>query len=237
MIQINLFTKQKYIHRPREWTYGCQGGRMRRKVRELGINMYTLLYFKWITNKVLLYSTGNTAHCYVGGKLGGEWVRVCVWLSPFTVHLKLSQRCWLAVCVAQSCWLFVTPWTVAHQAPLSMEFSRQAYWSGLPFPTLGEYKIKSFTKVKSINFVKVNFHIESKRQKENSIYEFHLIEIFTMHSSSHFRISYTVYSLQLFLGVSLVLYVLCSMYYAKLFEYVCNSIIIITWKVEIIPDK
>ena len=31
-------------------------------------------------------------------------------------------------------WLFATPWTVAHQAPLSMEFSRQEYWSGLPFP-------------------------------------------------------------------------------------------------------
>ena len=29
---------------------------------------------------------------------------------------------------------FVTPWTVFHQAPLSMEFSRQEYWSGLPFP-------------------------------------------------------------------------------------------------------
>ena len=28
----------------------------------------------------------------------------------------------------------VTPWTVAHQAPLSIEFSRQEYWSGLPFP-------------------------------------------------------------------------------------------------------
>ena len=31
--------------------------------------------------------------------------------------------------------LFVTPWTVAYQTPLSMEFSRQEYWSGLPFPT------------------------------------------------------------------------------------------------------
>ena len=31
--------------------------------------------------------------------------------------------------------LFVTPWTVAHQAPLSMRFSRQEYWSGLPFPS------------------------------------------------------------------------------------------------------
>ena len=30
--------------------------------------------------------------------------------------------------------LFATPWTVAHQAPLSMGFSRQEYWSGLPFP-------------------------------------------------------------------------------------------------------
>ena len=34
--------------------------------------------------------------------------------------------------------LFVTPWTAAHQAPLSMGFSRQEYWSGLPCPPLGE---------------------------------------------------------------------------------------------------
>ena len=33
--------------------------------------------------------------------------------------------------------LFATPWTVAHQAPLSMEFSRQEHWSGLPFPSPG----------------------------------------------------------------------------------------------------
>ena len=31
--------------------------------------------------------------------------------------------------------LFATPWTVAYKAPLSMEFSRQEYWSGLPFPS------------------------------------------------------------------------------------------------------
>ena len=34
--------------------------------------------------------------------------------------------------------LFVTPWTVADQAPQSLEFSRQEYWSGLPFPSLGD---------------------------------------------------------------------------------------------------
>jgi len=33
--------------------------------------------------------------------------------------------------------LFATPWTVAYQAPQSMEFSRQEYWSGLPFPSPG----------------------------------------------------------------------------------------------------
>ena len=32
----------------------------------------------------------------------------------------------------------MTPWTVAHQAPLSMGFSRQEYWSGLPFPSPGD---------------------------------------------------------------------------------------------------
>ena len=31
--------------------------------------------------------------------------------------------------------LFVTPWTIAYQTPPSMEFSRQEYWSGLPFPS------------------------------------------------------------------------------------------------------
>ena len=34
--------------------------------------------------------------------------------------------------------LFVTPWTVVHQAPLCMEFPRQEYWSGLPLPTPGD---------------------------------------------------------------------------------------------------
>ena len=52
--------------------------------------------FKWITNKVLVYSTGNSAQCYMaastGGEFGGEWMHVYVWLSPFAVHLKLSQH-------------------------------------------------------------------------------------------------------------------------------------------------
>ena len=34
--------------------------------------------------------------------------------------------------------LFATPWTVAHQAPPSIGFSRQEYWNGLPFPSPGD---------------------------------------------------------------------------------------------------
>ena len=40
--------------------------------------------------------------------------------------------------VTESCPIPATPWTVAHQAPLCMRFSRQEYWSGLPFPSPGD---------------------------------------------------------------------------------------------------
>ena len=43
----------------------------------------------------------------------------------------------VCVCVLSHVQLFATPWTAAHQAPLSMEFSRQEWWNGLPFPTPG----------------------------------------------------------------------------------------------------
>ena len=47
-------------------------GRRKGIVREFGMDMYTLLYLKWITNKDLLYSTGNPAQCYVAARMGGE---------------------------------------------------------------------------------------------------------------------------------------------------------------------
>ena len=61
-----------------------------------GMIMNILLYLKWITNKNLLYSTGNSAQCYVaawmGGESGGDWIHVNIWLSPLAVHLKLPQH-------------------------------------------------------------------------------------------------------------------------------------------------
>ena len=58
--------------------------------------------------------------------------------ASFVRFMCISMKTYEKVSVSHLVWLFVTPWTVAHQAPLSMEFSRQEYWSGLPFPSLGD---------------------------------------------------------------------------------------------------
>ena len=51
------------------------------------------------------------------------------------MHLVEGHTCVLGHSVMSNS---ATPWTVASQAPLSMEFSRQEYWSGLPFPSPGD---------------------------------------------------------------------------------------------------
>ena len=55
-------------------------------------------------------------------------------MGNFTLRVSES----VAVLAAQSCLTLCNPMTVAHQAPLSMEFSRQEYWRGLPFPPPGD---------------------------------------------------------------------------------------------------
>ena len=80
----------------------CQGeGWGEGIVREFGMGMYKLLYLKWVSNKDLLTGTWNSAQCYVaawmGREFGGEWIRIYVWPSPFSVHLKLSQHCYSAI--------------------------------------------------------------------------------------------------------------------------------------------
>ena len=55
-----------------------------------------------------------------------EWVAISF---PYAWKWKVKVKSLSHV------WLFVTPWTVAYQAPPSMGFSRQEYWSGVPFPS------------------------------------------------------------------------------------------------------
>ena len=53
----------------------------------------------------------------------------------------MKLKTWINGCcclVTKACPTLAIAWTVVHQAPLSMEFSRQEYWSGLPFPSSGD---------------------------------------------------------------------------------------------------
>ena len=104
---------------------------------------YTRLYLKY--NKDLLYSTGDSAQYYVepwmGREFGKEWTDVYICkaeslrCSPeTTITLLIGYKVKSLSCVR----LFGTPWTIAHQAPPSTEYSRQEYWSGLPFPSPGD---------------------------------------------------------------------------------------------------
>ena len=52
--------------------------------------------------------------------------------------MSIFPQCTSASKVAQSCPTLCDPWTVAYQAPPSMEFSRQEYWSRLPFTSPGD---------------------------------------------------------------------------------------------------
>ena len=58
------------------------------------------------------------------------------WGTRESVHLLSDSLLLFSCCIS----LFVTPWTVAWQAPLSMGFSRQEYWSGLPLQGSGIYR-------------------------------------------------------------------------------------------------
>ena len=74
-----------------------------------------------------------------------EWTELVFFFRFFTIigYYKILS---IVPCATQythaqlpsPVWVFVTPWTVACQAPLSMGFPRQEYWSGLPFPSLGD---------------------------------------------------------------------------------------------------
>ena len=76
------------------------------------------------------------------------FARHCIWLVLTDIenawrHSYCPQGVYsitrkLKVKLLSNVQLFVTPWAVAYQAPLSMGFSRQEYWSGLPFPSPGD---------------------------------------------------------------------------------------------------
>ena len=116
--------------------------------------MYTLLYLKWITNKMVLYGTGNSAQCYVvawmAGVFRGEWIHVYKWLSSSVVHLKLSQHCYLA--------------TLQYKIKIFLEIWKTAflkYWNNrymnLVIKTKFEKKEGEFESILSIRYLKLTW--------------------------------------------------------------------------------
>ena len=82
----------------------------------------------------LLHHERCLSNCFQSRSQFLDWNIKCyrVW---WEWHLDIWKVKVLISCVQ----LFATPWTVACQTPLSMEFSRQEYWSGLPFPSSGDF--------------------------------------------------------------------------------------------------
>ena len=70
------------------------------------------------------------SYCSIASLLSLQCVCHILWLCMIISDYPSCCCC----LVTKSC-LFVTPWTLAHQAPLSMGFPREEHWSGLPFPS------------------------------------------------------------------------------------------------------
>ena len=92
---MNLFTKQKQTHRHRKQTYGYKRKQWGGINWEYGINRYTPLYIKQVSNKDLLYSTGNYIQSPVINHNGKKYEKdyIYVGLSHFAVQQKLIQHC------------------------------------------------------------------------------------------------------------------------------------------------
>ena len=80
-------------------------------------------------------------------------------MRNYCQHLKIGKyiKTWIfspSACML-SCFSLVTPWTAACQAPLLMEFTRQEYWSGLPFPSAGDLPHPGQTHVFHVSYSSV----------------------------------------------------------------------------------
>ena len=116
----------------------------------------TSILWMWASGSVILIDKRRNSSKYPASlqhsdtymnKYSCKWRLICNYLSleandaiyrGMRVVLCVCVCVCLCVCSLSGTWLFTTPWTVARQAPLSLGFPRQEYWSGLPFPSPGD---------------------------------------------------------------------------------------------------
>ena len=97
---------------------------------------------------VAIITENNNYEIILRGRRDGkqEWMGLRMRQQHWSLnhHVHVCVHVCVSVCVHACAYslshtqLFGTPWTVAHQAPGSMGFSREEYWSGLPFPSPGD---------------------------------------------------------------------------------------------------
>ena len=103
-------------------------------------NPYLLLAFSTIYIPAIHYCWKLRSSYFVTS----PHLSLCVKMVHKPPGVRASLELWLRFCEKWKCWslshvrLFATPRNIAHQAPLCMEFSRQEFWSGLPFPSPGD---------------------------------------------------------------------------------------------------
>ena len=113
----------------------------------------TSILWMWASGSVILIDKRRNSSKYPASlqhsdtymnKYSCKWRLICNYLSleandaiyrGMRVVLCVCVCVCLCVCSLSGTWLFTTPWTVARQAPLSLGFPRQEYWSGLAFPS------------------------------------------------------------------------------------------------------
>ena len=115
----------------------------------LSSKLFAYLSFgrKWYGKEVCEVLVNNEKFCYISWNLAAKFIFTYMYFiymykfysqktffSPLNMLIKIVYVC---VRMLSCVLLFVTPWAVVCQAALSMKFSRQEYWSGLPFPPPG----------------------------------------------------------------------------------------------------
>ena len=118
-----------------------------RGIEKLLFNLYLCqnLWHQWYLYQCVQVNSGNLKRSFfsimfIFHCIDTKWhiqahatqVQATKWVN----FNSLSQH--VCMCVLSCVWLFVTPWAVPCLVPLSMEFSRQEYWSKFPFPTPGD---------------------------------------------------------------------------------------------------
>jgi len=124
---------------------------------------------------------GGLVCCSSWGCKESDTIERLIWSDLIWGWYSRHKKCACSLSCFSHVWLFVTPWTVAFQAPLSMRFSRQEYWSGLPCPPPGHLPnpgIKPESLVLKVDSLLLS-HQGSPRH-ENTVNQFNIIKIYTI---------------------------------------------------------